>query len=495
MNMNEMIRKCNDIALCAARKRVSEQTGYLQHHYHIEGVPQAIPVFENFVFAYTLLKNKSAESIQKAKDLLSKLLHFQDTEEGMSQGNFPIYLHEYPQCKDGQLSINLLPVFYWILEQFNTVLGSELHEKMVQAARALIQHSLSAADQWSLPYTSQLKQASSVTAFGRYLKDQEYIEKGKFLLSEQSLYEPHFDWFSPIHLGDMLISLQLNHSSLINGSWHKFWQHLSNTYDPSLATYIGPCTYRFYWKKSPQLTVYDYFMAATGTVLPERLSSDSDSIVPLYASLIQPQQDTIPEITLPLSLNDSIEGDSWSVYRDPVFSVSTIDHTGDKHDSLWKGVLPMQLCWGSKDHLLSLVAQGGNYHKIKSSVEASTIKLDYNLSDTVDVDHKEEKKEVTLSLTKDESLKFFVNKGKSNTFQLGDTVEICSDTIKIALKFELIEGDGRFIGHIMPGNRASQLALKSSNRFNAYDWQLFLRTLTRTSRCRIRVNVTIQRTS
>jgi len=53
--------------------------------------------------------------------------------------------------------------------------------------------------------------------------------------------------------------------------------------------------------------------------------------------------------------------------------------------------------------------------------------------------------------------------------------------------FKVIEGEGDFLGHICFGNRPSQLLNKGVNRFEAFDLQLFLRTITRTPQCKIQV--------
>ncbi len=491
MSIEDVIRKFNEMALTAGRNRVSEQTGFVHHHYHIDGVAQSIPVLENVIFAYTLLKNKSVETIQEAKELLEKILHFQCLEEGLSEGNFPIYLHEYPQCKDRLLSINLLPVFFLVIKQFNTVLGTDLNKKLQKNVEALILHSLQSYNEKPLSYTHQLKLSSSLFAFGNFFDDAALIKRANSLMTELEKDTPGSEWFSPSDLGDILLSLQLNGASLPESGWGNLWDHLCNTYDPSVGTYAGPCLQQYYWKQQPQLTLYDYFMSCSSESFSDRLSHDS--IVQLHASLIQPHNNIFPKRNLPINLDGNIEGKNWSLYRDQSFSVSTLDHTGNKLDSLWKGILPMQLFIVEEGLPVSLVAQGGNYDKLTSSIDAQNIQLDYELFPEIDIEHKEEKKEVILSFTRQKDMSFLVNGSKSNTFKLGDEVTMHYKEHIVTTSFDLIQGEGRFIGHIMPGNRASQLALKNGNRFNAYDWQLFLRTLSRSGQCSIRVNVTVQR--
>jgi hypothetical protein len=53
------------------------------------------------------------------------------------------------------------------------------------------------------------------------------------------------------------------------------------------------------------------------------------------------------------------------------------------------------------------------------------------------------------------------------------------------------EGEGRLFGHRMLGNRPAQLAVKGGERFNAYDWQIFFRTLDRSEKFRLRAKLQI----
>ncbi len=50
------------------------------------------------LFALALLRSRTTENILEAKAIVDNLLHFQ-LKEGPSAGNFPKYLHEYPNCK------------------------------------------------------------------------------------------------------------------------------------------------------------------------------------------------------------------------------------------------------------------------------------------------------------------------------------------------------------------------------------------------------------
>ncbi|MES2199476.1 MAG: hypothetical protein V4489_04855 [Chlamydiota bacterium] len=115
-------RKIIELALQSARKRLSPQTGYI--HLYAEdpyNVRQdTVPSVENFSYVYALFRSKLVENIQEGKNLLDKLLKFE------VEGNYPVYLHQFPTCEDTQLSSLLLPYFFYLTKEFEVALGGVL---------------------------------------------------------------------------------------------------------------------------------------------------------------------------------------------------------------------------------------------------------------------------------------------------------------------------------------------------------------------------------
>ncbi len=130
----DLKRKVLDLALQAAKKSLSPQTGYV--HFCAEepyAVRQdTIPVLENFYYAYALFRSKSVENILEGKALLEKLLCFE------VKGNYPIYLHAFPKCLDSELSSRLLPVFFYLLRDYTVALGDDLTEAMRASANRIV---------------------------------------------------------------------------------------------------------------------------------------------------------------------------------------------------------------------------------------------------------------------------------------------------------------------------------------------------------------------
>ena len=108
--------KAVELALKAGRKRQSPITGYIHHPSR-----ETIPVYENFCFALALLRSKTAENVLEAKALLERLFTFR------VKGQFPHYLHEYPECRFQQ---KLHPVVTFILKEFQPILGGQLKAEL-----------------------------------------------------------------------------------------------------------------------------------------------------------------------------------------------------------------------------------------------------------------------------------------------------------------------------------------------------------------------------
>lgn len=127
-------RKIIELALQAARKRLSPQTGYV--HFYAEdpyNVRQdTIPTIENFSYVYTLFRSKLVENIQEGKSLLDNLLKFE------VNGNYPVYLHQFPTCEDTQLSSHLLPIFFYLLKDFKVALGEVLTDQIERLTKRIV---------------------------------------------------------------------------------------------------------------------------------------------------------------------------------------------------------------------------------------------------------------------------------------------------------------------------------------------------------------------
>jgi hypothetical protein len=486
-------RELNALALAWAERHVSAQTTYLHYNYHQgdeEGY-QTIPVYENVLHAYALFKAKTAESVTEAKRILKGMLQFQNRGDSVMHGNFPVYLHEYPLCKDRLHGVHLLPVFYWILTQFRQVLGNELECELRERTSLLLEYCLKSCREKAFPIPLALKFAASLFVLRNGGLDKsvhEDVDEILKIVSEASIMT---EWFSPQHLSDILIAFQMTESSKFGSIWEKFWQFLEDTYHVETGAYVGPAFYEFQWKAAPQAVPYHFYMSYFSGSIPKQLHGND--VNALYGALVQPSLRRFGKSAeSPLSLEGDGDGRAWKFNKYPTYACSCIKAEGNKLDVNWKGLIPFKMTWGSHSAVHTLVAQGGNYEQFDFFDLGKIIRLDYRLAAEFDLEDKERRREIILAVDRSPNIRLRVNGKAATTFTLDDEVEVVSDTKIIKLRFSLVKGEGRFIGHLMPGNRASQLAIKNENRFNAYDTLIFIRTLRRTSDCQMSIAIECQ---
>lgn len=161
-------KRCVDLALDACRKRQSPRTGFVHYFPFDEGQTDVIPLYENFCFAAALYRQKTVEAALEGKELLERLLAFQTPE-----GNFPLYLHEFPRCKDRMQGLKIASILVQLQRHFSSVLPPSLKEGLRSCVEKIFSHAgerknglveldpvhFSAADwaQWLL--SSQLSEA------------------------------------------------------------------------------------------------------------------------------------------------------------------------------------------------------------------------------------------------------------------------------------------------------------------------------------------------
>ena len=184
--------KALDLALRAARKRCSPRSGFVHLFYGDEGASDTIPLFENFCFIFVLFRQKTAEAVLEGRGLLERLLSFQ-----APNGNFPVYLHEYPSTWDQLLFLKIAPVLIQILRCFGPVVPQDSKEKIEKAlSRGLaFTKTLSLSPLWQHRYSALLGKPTSSMAC---LTAEEWFET---LVSEQLLNPSPLQRDLPFHRG------------------------------------------------------------------------------------------------------------------------------------------------------------------------------------------------------------------------------------------------------------------------------------------------------
>lgn len=212
----------SSIALTTGETLRKEQTGLL--HYCLEsreeGVHDTIPLTENALYALALFRSRLSDQVLEGKRIIEKVLSFQ------TEGNFPIYLHEYPVCRDPFAIYRLVPVFFWILSEFSPVIGG-----LKETLGSLL---------------SQLKKPEGAP---KWVLNRLLSLEGKIGEAPATLFE----W------GEELSSLQIAHK---NGA--EIQERLSQAaayWHADLGIYQGPSPRRNQERGEPALSLFELFFA------------------------------------------------------------------------------------------------------------------------------------------------------------------------------------------------------------------------------------------
>jgi hypothetical protein len=482
-----------EIGLGAGRSKQSPQTNYVHYCYHSQDEDQndTIPLYDNLLFMTSLLRSRTTENVLEAKELLPRLLKFQNREEGSDKGNFPVYLHEYPACRDKLQAAHVLPVFYWLIKQFQPILGADLSKQLTEASELALNYALKTHAEKPAPFHLAIKIAGAAKAFGDLWGKKHFAETGEHLLAglKKESEEPDFGtWYCPPYVADMLVGLQMVYPSLPESPWNHFWKLLSETWHRPSCSYIGPGIKDFQDNEEANVTLYDYFLGYFSGQLSYR--SFSDHPRQLQGLLVQPIKDPFPELPYPFEKSGSIAGLKWTLKQYPAYAVNVVEKRGAVSPQFEKGYYPLRVVWGDFNKSHSFVCQGGTSTLIEHQFTDKGVDLYFTFEEPPLPDDKDKNREIQFFCDYDEANKILVGGLPATTFQIDDQITIKSNGFTIGVKISFVEGDARYFGHIMLGNRPAQVSLKGNHRFSAFDWQLFLRTVRRTVPCKMKAEIT-----
>ncbi len=426
-NLEGMKRKPVELNLAAGKKHKSAQTGFV--HYCYTSLPgerhDTIPLYENFCYALALLRSRLSDHVMEAKSLLEKLAAF---EVG---GNFPIYLHEYPECKDRSLSLHILPVFFWALRDFHLVLGDALCTQLDGVIERILFHAERVHVERPLEATAWVK--------GKAYTHPEQINEQVFTTAA--------DW------AHYLIALQIAHAkgadvsnilTAIGYHWHS-----------QLHAFLGP---NLQEQTEPEVTLFDLFLGHAQHSYAARALIDHP--IHLQAALVYPIQ-----------FIESVKTGSFDHFLS--------DDPRQGYVALWGDAkMTHSLCC---DHRKS---------SMKALLAETSAECLFTLPNGWEPS---EQPEIPLNLfcnLADEQA-LFINGQKATTFRLGDQIEICMKEKRIGIAFSCVEGDGVFFGHLLRANRPTQQSCVGPHRFDAHDWQLAVRTVRRSAHCVLGLKISV----
>lgn len=488
---NGGVRQLIELATSCGRKHQNEQTGFVHFFYNKEDEKDnaAIPVYENLLFALSLMRSKSTDTVLEGKAIVEKILPFQNHVEEIGKGSFPIYLHEYPHCKDRLLGIRLLPVFFSILDQFHHVIGAALKNKLIDASRKLLNQCLHTHREKAVPYSLVFTLGILSQALGKFVNEENAIAEGKNILETLKRPQEEFSWYTPAGLSEIIIALQSGTGISLPDGWENFWQYLVDTWHKKSCSFVGPGWREYQMGQEPQATLYDLYMGFARGSYSYRAFVDHP--FQLQGSLIHLTPLQLPQNQTQLQGQVSIN--PWFVFQKEAYGLCLLGKKEPINPSYEKAFNPLKIHWGDRMCTRSFVFQGGNAKEISYEWHPDGyIGMEVTLGDFPNVEDKEKAREVAFFTEAHEDCAISIKNNKATTFTLEDEICVSSGGMTLLLTFSLAEGDGNFVGHIMRGNRPSQINLKGENRLNAFDWQIFLRTIYRTTPCKVKINIQLK---
>jgi hypothetical protein len=107
----------------------------------------------------------------------------------------------------------------------------------------------------------------------------------------------------------------------------------------------------------------------------------------------------------------------------------------------------------------------------------------------IDLPEKEVHDEVEISyfVSRCPGAQFLVGGLQSTSFQPEEPIAVASGGLSFEVTFSILEGDGRFWGHLHLANRPGQIGCKGDLKHEAFDRSIALRTIQRTQAARIKM--------
>lgn len=141
-----------------------------------------------------------------------------------------------------------------------------------------------------------------------------------------------------------------------------------------------------------------------------------------------------------------------------------------------------RLLWKGKS-LHSLAAKASRIERTENRID-----LFFQMDEEMKT-QREDLFEAALFIDVSAETELFIEGRKGTLFRLGDRLTVRTPAFAFDMQFDLLEGSGDFCGHLFRGNRPSQTACKGPLLYEAYDWQVGIRTLRRSSTGLIRASI------
>lgn len=444
----------------------SQQTSLI-HYYpssYNRGSQETIAIKENVLFSLCLLRTKQVDAMKEGMEVLSRILHFQNLDQGtLSYGNFPLFLHHYPQCFDRYHGIHLLLAMWRIDSDFHFVLGKDLKQRLLSAMQRMVEYFYCLLDQKD-PRFDQLVLLLAI--LWRLLSIFPNQDRSCFLKKKwDSLdhWKDHIEDFLSDRLGNIFLALSILPKSWSScENWKEFWRDILVSWDVEKGLFLGP----HYRKKQTHTqglpSFSDYFLENLfGKTYPHlRQPCPAHRFMPLIYPLHLPVDKRFAKTSFLCPWTIQMHEKMRCMYfKDPLASYA-------------KSCL----------YPLSLHGQGSSFQTLHFKQDPYLKGISSHAKGVdlyLELCHKQ-----CLEPPPDHLAVFYYNRREGACIKVGgvlatcfnveDVLQLLGKGFDVSLSCEVIAGQGSLKGHIMPSNRPNQW---EKDVYVAHDWMIFLRCI------------------
>lgn len=401
-------------------------------HKKEEDHPFSIPMHENFCFVYTLLSTHMSKEVVQGKELLARLLAFQNRE-----GGFPSFLHEFPNGARFRTNLNILSVLYLIYRDYKNIFEKPLLKDIIIS----IEKAFCFLEKEDINGLIELQRHVLIASYKGTCLAQEKVENLLRISLESSA-----------DCSQYLLILALLEQGMYEETIKAAIERLRDLYHPHFQVYIGPLYREFYQEGKVAESLFTAFMG-------RKCTDDSTcfSLAVLY------------KLSMQCPNSDGSRDSKHHLYLAQKHTVTDPQKE--------KGFHLLRMLFSREE---SLVFPSQLQEFVGEKVENGVL-LQFVYPENVP-EEEDERYELSFYLTDRPTQKIFNEGLPSTTFHFGDVLSIETESQeKINLCFTLEEGEGEIVGHIQKGNRPSEKKKHHEGLPTAYDWVFTLRTLRRSS--------------
>jgi hypothetical protein len=344
------------------------------------------------------------------------------------EGGFPYYLHQYPFSYHSGYSLRSAVALYKIFQVYGHILGKELSKK-VEIALSLVP-----------PHIKGMKLGKST----------DYLRESLLHVMKEGEFPSSYEIQSTGEISDVLLA-----NDLLKKETHIPW-HLG------VNQYAGPLHQEKQYLFDPVETFLDLFIGK---------KIEAKSPIHLYPVLFD-----IPQIELYFPL----EPLPWKNIDKGSYFLSYLSQDVDLNSSEFH-----HLRLSTKHHTLVLQQKIGCFKAIERE---NGIDVLVTYKEEAFSDEKQDL-ECSIFVNHQPKIEFLVNGKKANLMYPEDEAVLIIDEIPFSLTFQIKEGDGNVVAHFVRGNRPAQTSEKVKKEWEAFDWQIAFRTLSRSEKFSLQISI------